>query len=224
MPRPLDSLRLLCATVFSLSCAAIAWHAFSYLYVEYNPRNPFHVSFALTGWVVPAHFYAAGLALLIAPLQLSARLRTRWPVVHRSVGWAYLASVSIGGIAGIVMAFHAQGGWQTGGSFLLLAVLWLSCSWIGVYHAVGRRFEAHRRWMLRSIALTFAGVTLRIYLGLGLAAFDLRFADAYLIAAWLCWTVNLLVVEIYLYLGLGRTDLLPMPDSSVRSGSHPETA
>ena len=56
------------ATVFVLSSAMIALHAFNYLSVQFNPRNPFHVSYAEGGWAIPAHFYCAGLALLLAPV------------------------------------------------------------------------------------------------------------------------------------------------------------
>ena len=36
--------------------------------------------------------------------------------------------------------------------------------------ARARRFDEHRRWMIRSFALTFAAVTLRLYLPLGMMA------------------------------------------------------
>ncbi|MEQ8879328.1 MAG: DUF2306 domain-containing protein, partial [Cyclobacteriaceae bacterium] len=57
-----------------------------------------------------------------------------------------------------------------------------------------KKIEEHQRWMLRSYALTFAAVTLRLWLpaltGLGIA-----FIVAYKIISWLSWVPNLLVVE-----------------------------
>lgn len=183
---------------FSLACAIVAMHAFAYLQAEINLRNPFHRSFASAGLSVPLHFHAAGLALLLAPLQLVGAIRQRWPALHRLVGWLYVLAVLLAGVAGLMLAPRAQGGWATGASFLLLALSWLTCTGLAVWHAVRRKVEAHRRWMLRSIALTFAAVSLRVYLGLGLALLQLKFLTAYLIAAWLCWTLNLLVVELWL--------------------------
>jgi hypothetical protein len=52
----------------------------------------------------------------------------------------------------------------------------------------------HRAWMLRSYALTFAAVTLRIWLPLSQIA-GIPFQEAYAAIAWLCWVPNLVVVE-----------------------------
>ena len=48
----------------------------------------------------------------------------------------------------------------------------------------------HRRWMIRSYALTAAAITLRIYLPL-IFVFHWSFA-------WLCWIPNALAIEVYL--------------------------
>jgi len=53
---------------------------------------------------------------------------------------------------------------------------------------------AHQRWMIRSLALTFAAVTLRVYLPLSVAV-GLPFDVAYPVIAWVCWVPNLLVAE-----------------------------
>lgn len=218
-------LKLLVNFLFALGCVSIAFHALRYLNVQFNPSNPFHVSFLEAGWMVPAHFFAAGVALLIAPLQISQKLRSRWPSAHRCIGWLYAATVAIGGVAGVLMAFRAQGGWPTGSSFLSLALLWMGTTTLGIYYAIQKRFALHREWMLRSVALTFSGVTLRIYLGLGLGVFGLRFAEAYLIAAWLSWPLNLLLLEVYLRRRSPlKPALTPRRASDTGSVSHPAGA
>jgi hypothetical protein len=57
-----------------------------------------------------------------------------------------------------------------------------------------RRIDLHRAWMLRSYSLTFAAVTLRIWLPLSQVA-GLPFLPSYQAIAWLCWVPNLIVVE-----------------------------
>jgi hypothetical protein len=52
----------------------------------------------------------------------------------------------------------------------------------------------HRRWMVRNFALTFAAVTLRLYLPASAGA-GLGFGPAYAAIAWLCWVPNLVVAE-----------------------------
>jgi hypothetical protein len=70
------------------------------------------------------------------------------------------------------------------------------------------------------VALTFSAVTLRLYLKLGMSVFELGFPLSYLLAAWLCWTVNLLLVEWYL-----RRRTAPRPTApGIRSASVPAGA
>ncbi len=201
LPLPPDgrrALRWLGWVLLVVMCLAVAGQAFVYLWLAYQPRNPFHVSFAQAGWAVPLHFYAAGLALLLLPLQFSTRLRNRWPTVHRTGGGLYLACVLIGGISGLLLAPRSQGGMATVVGFSLIALIWLYCSGLALYYVVRGQYALHRRWMLRSAAVTFAAVTLRIYLGLGVAVLGLDFRTVYIVACWLCWSGNLLAVEIYL--------------------------
>jgi hypothetical protein len=58
-----------------------------------------------------------------------------------------------------------------------------------------RRYAEHRRWMIRSYALTCAAITLRIILPVGLAS-GLEFSTSYLLAAWGSWTINLVIAEL----------------------------
>ncbi|MFV3517468.1 DUF2306 domain-containing protein, partial [Mycobacterium tuberculosis] len=62
------------------------------------------------------------------------------------------------------------------------------------------RIASHRRWMVRSFALTLAAVTLRIYLPLS-DVLGIGFAASYPVVAWLCWVPNMAVVEWYLRSG-----------------------
>ena len=76
----------------------------------------------------------------------------------------------------------------------MLATLWLLATGTAYRHIRAGDRVSHRRWMIRSYALTFAAVTLRIYLPLSLA-FGLPFGPAYQTIAWLCWVPNLVVAE-----------------------------
>jgi len=58
----------------------------------------------------------------------------------------------------------------------------------------------HREWMVRNFALTFAAVTLRLWLPTLTAATG-SFIEAYRTVAWLCWVPNAIVAEIILRCG-----------------------
>jgi hypothetical protein len=63
--------------------------------------------------------------------------------------------------------------------------------------ALKRDFKSHPDWMLRSFALAFAAVTLRLYLPIA-AMLGLDMDAAYRAIAWLCWVPNILLVEVWL--------------------------
>ena len=60
-----------------------------------------------------------------------------------------------------------------------------------------RRFDDHRRWMIRSWALTLAAVTLRLYLP-AVMILDWPFLPWYRAIAFLAWVPNLAIAELYL--------------------------
>lgn len=187
--------RGLAKALFAVLSVAVAGYAFSYLYQAFRVDDPFAAQFAVSGVDVPLHFFLAGLALLLGPLQLSGALRRRWPAAHRLCGWLYAGALLVASGSALSLALHAQGGVVARAGFVVLALLWPCVTAIGIARAVAHDFEGHRRWMCRSVALTFAAVTLRVMLGLGAGALELPFMAVYAASAWLSWLINLVVCE-----------------------------
>jgi hypothetical protein len=77
-----------------------------------------------------------------------------------------------------------------------LAILWL-ISDIRAYTTIRQgNVRQHQNWMTANYALTFAAVTLRIWLP-ALSAFVLHdFISTYRIVSWLCWVPNLIIALI----------------------------
>lgn len=208
----------LAQALFSLACAAVAAYAFAYLYMTFRPDDPFAERFAVSGWDVPTHFFGAGLALLLVPLQISAIVRRRWPSLHRIGGWLSAAAILAGGISGLSLAQHAQGGLPSRMGFTLLSLLWLGVTANGIRHAVGGDIARHRRWMSCSIALTAAAVTLRVMLGVGVGVLGLPFMPVYVTAAWASWLLNLAAWLCWLRLGGRRRFSPPAARTPLRHG------
>ena len=151
-----------------------------------------------------AHIVAGGLALIAGPLQFWRGLRDRHRSVHRWIGRTYLAAVAIAGVSGLVMAPFSEAGFAGFFGFGTLAVLWLATGW-QAYRAIRRRDVAsHRAWMMRNFALTYAAVTLRLWLGVLITVqalpggdfdFEAAFANAYAVVPFLAWLPNLVVAE-----------------------------
>jgi uncharacterized membrane protein len=149
-----------------------------------------------------AHVGFAPVALALAPFQFWAALRARRPGLHRWLGRAYGLSILVAGIGGLSMALGTEAGPMASAGFATLAVLWVGTTARGVQLAMAGRIAEHRRWMIRSAALTFAAVTLRIELPL-LQAGGLGLDEAYGLVAWSCWVPNLTLAERF----LGRAGL-----------------
>ena len=144
----------------------------------------------------PAAFYvhiaAASTALLIGPWQFLEGLRRKHSAVHRMMGAVYVTACLVGGVAAVPIALGSSGGPVGAAGFLTLALLWLWTTGRAVMAIASGDIAGHRRWMVRSFALTLAGVTLRLYLPVALFG-PFGFHDAYAAIAWLCWAPNLLL-------------------------------
>lgn len=81
--------------------------------------------------------------------------------------------------------------------FLALGAAWIVTTALAVRFIWRGDALQHRRWMIRSFALTAAAITLRIYLPF-VFVFHWPFSVAYPAIAWLCWMPNLTAVEVYL--------------------------
>ena len=172
----------------------IATHAFLFQ-AGLSGGEDFQERFAQIPLYAASHVLGSGVALLIGGFQFLPRLRAQRIQLHRWLGRTYLIAVLIGGIGGIVMATQADGGLAGQFGFSLLGVVWLVTGWQASAAVRRGDIQAHRVWMIRNFALTFAAVTLRVYLGISQAVFGLSFAEFYPAVAWLCWVPNLVVAE-----------------------------
>lgn len=168
-----------------------------------------------SGLYLPAfylHISCGGLALLIGWTQFSPRLRARYMGVHRRVGTVYVASVAVSSCAAACIALFASGGLISVMGFGALALAWLFTD-IMAYTSIRRvDITRHQEWMIRNYALTFAAVTLRIYLPLS-QLMHLNFLDAYRAIAWLCWVPNLLIAQ-WIIRRIRLATPIPPPTSS----------
>jgi hypothetical protein len=140
------------------------------------------------------HVAGAATALLIGSFQFIPALRTRWPGGHRWTGRVYAVGCLGGGLGGLMLALGSTAGPIATAGFGGLGVAWIITTTLGWRAAMQRRLVEHRRWMIRSWALTLAAVTLRLYM----LAPGMSSLDAYRAISFLCWVPNLVAAELYL--------------------------
>lgn len=141
-----------------------------------------------------AHIVFAPLALALAPFQFWRGLRTKRPKVHRVLGYGYAISILIAGIGALLMVVDFEGTTLALAGFLVLDVLWIGSTAYAVNLARQRDFVRHPRWMMRSAALSFAAVTLRLFMPF-LMALGMTIVETYNVTAWASWLIPLAFVE-----------------------------
>lgn len=142
---------------------------------------------------VYTHIFASTIALAIGPFQFAGAIRRRRTAIHRNLGRLYLLACLAGGIAALRMSIDSTGGWVSHVGFGMLAVAWLVTGGMAYRRIRHGEVDAHQEWMIRSYALTFAAVTLRIWLPVLVAT--IGFNEGYPLVSWLCWVPNMIVGE-----------------------------
>lgn len=179
----------------SLGVAAYALIAYSALPLGSLVHPDMRASFVAHPLGIYCHVFAASVALLLGPLQFSARLRHANVRLHRWTGGVYLGvGVLLGGLSALYLSQFAFGGPFAKVGFATSSLFWLysgTCALLAVRRGA---IAEHRQWMVRNFALAFGAITLRLYLAAFIAA-GVDFATAYALVAWLCWLPNVLMAE-----------------------------
>jgi len=162
------------------------------------PAPPMVIQMENWPLAVLAHAGGGVIALALGSFQLVTRRGPR-RIWHRWAGRTYVLACVVSAVAGFWLALHASAGPVAIAGFGLLAIVWLGSTVMGWRKAVTGEFAQHRRWMIRSLSLTFAAVTLRILLPL-IPLTGLEFVEGYRAISFLCWVPNLLLIEAWLRL------------------------
>lgn len=159
------------------------------------------------------HIATSVVALVIGPFTLSTKFREKNINRHRMLGKIYMIGILFGGVSGLYLAFHASGGLAGKVGFSVLSIVWLFSAYQALSKVRKKNIHDHQKWMIRNYSLTFAAVTLRIWLPLFVLLFGLeRFELSYAIIAWLAWVPNLIIAELIIKRNLNKTQHLKNGD------------
>lgn len=183
-----------------LSGIAVALYACSYLGLEVkgllNLKSEELLSSNLYLTLLYVHIVSGIIAIVTGPIQFFNEWRNKNLGKHRWIGKLYVIAVFVSGVCGIYIGLHAYGGTSGKIGFILSDIAWLGTTYLAYNFAVVKKINLHRRWMIRSYALTAFAITFRIWLGIG-DALNIGFNDIYQIAPWI-WIINLSIAEIYI--------------------------
>lgn len=184
-------------SIMTLSAVLVAIYAIGLLAMP-SIRPPFIQNlFSNYPGFTSIHIVGGAIAIVFGALQFSTLIRRKYLSLHRLFGRFYVGSILFSGISGFALAVNSVGGFYVQSGFGLMAIFWLATT-INAYRLIRKGdVKSHENWMVRSYAVTLAGVTLRLYLGISVVL-EVKFIDAYPVLAWICWVPNLLIAELFL--------------------------
>jgi uncharacterized membrane protein len=125
-----------------------------------DAHSPAWQHFANVKWWLLPHGVGGALALLLAPLQYSNRLRQRNLRLHRILGRLYVVCVALAAPVAIPIAI------KQGPPTLVMAATIQSAGWllttaVGLYSIRAGDIQQHREWMIRSYPFAMVFVVAR---------------------------------------------------------------
>lgn len=151
-------------------------------------------------YIFYAHVYTSIFILLFGFIQFFTFRSAAGKKLHRLSGYSYVfLLLAFAAPSGLYMGVHANGGWLSKLSFVLLSILWWYTTLLAMQKICKRDFTGHRAWMVRSFALCLSAVTLRMWKVGIVMLFHLPPMEVYKIIAWLGWVPNLIIAELIIY-------------------------
>lgn len=142
------------------------------------------------------HVFSSVLALAAGLTQFSGHVLKNHRRLHRVVGWIYAVDILIINFpAAMIMAYYANGLLPSKIAFTILDCLWFWFTYKAVIAARNRKIDEHKRFMIRSYALTFSAITLRSWKLILAGTLHPDPLTLYMIDAWMGFVPNLLLAE-----------------------------
>jgi predicted membrane protein DUF2306 len=163
------------------------------------PEEAYDRRFVEHAWPAYLHLAPGIVYLLVAPFQLSYRIRSRHYTAHRRTGRVLVSLALLSGVFAMIFGVrHAFGGRGEALASLVFGTWFLACL-VLAFRAVRRGdIVHHRRWMIRAFATAVGVGTIRIWIGVfqatGLYSFQESFAPAF----WIALTLHALAAEWWL--------------------------
>ncbi len=186
----------LSATLWLSLILACGWFLVEALTYTVSREPQPGATFFNRGMWVSGHIATAIPLLFIGPLQFSNKLRLAKPVLHRRLGQVFLA----GSIFAAIMAIYIGATIQYQGSRLpltIFGIVWAAFAIAAWIAALNRKFDIHRKFVIRTYALALAFVWVRLMGAIEDQLFwfidpgDVRDATR----EWLSFVLPLLIVE-----------------------------
>ncbi|HYL69888.1 MAG TPA: DUF2306 domain-containing protein [Candidatus Dormibacteraeota bacterium] len=194
------------AALLSGVAVVVVWYLWRFVspYASFDPA--YYDYFWPWRYALWAHLAGGLTALLVGPVQLWLGLTRQRLRLHRLLGRIYLGAALLGlSGASYLIAKELPTDWVFAGGLLGLACAWTLTTGMGYLAIRRRRIEQHQEWMIRSYVVASAFVLFGVFVDV-LHAFGVhgpkgaQTPEELKLAAWICWSIPLLVTEVLIQL------------------------
>jgi uncharacterized membrane protein len=163
------------------------------------PEDEFDHRYVAQPWLAYLHIVPGALYLLLAPLQLAYRIRSRHYTFHRRLGRVLAGAAMISGVFALIFgSLFSFGGLPEASAAVVFGLWFLTCLVLAVRAIRRDDIVHHRRWMIRAFAIGVGIATTRIWLALFQATGLLDFGSSFGPAFWISFSLHALVAELWL--------------------------
>jgi uncharacterized membrane protein len=166
-----------------------------------SPALALDALFAAKASLTRGHVIAGFALAVLIPVQLSTRVRARFPGIHRWLGRTLIVTGIVVGLTGYAMVAVPIGGWLEVSAIVFYGTAFLAALLTGWRYIKRGDVVRHREWMLRAVAIALGIATTRPVVGLFFATRALtglspsQFFGA---AFWIGFTTTALAGEWYI--------------------------
>lgn len=169
------------------------------LYSNHEAASAFFKSLPFANnMLLVIHIAAALPAIIVGPLLFHTGFRKNWLPWHKRLGKFYVFGCWISAVSVLPLAMANYAGLVAYIGFGCMACLWLITTYFAYTAIRNKDPVAHRRWMMRSYAMTFAFVHVNLTYPLFLPYGLLTTGGIKAFQSMVSWLFNLMVVELYL--------------------------
>ncbi len=148
--------------------------------------------------LLAVHIAVAIPSILIGPFLFIVPLRKAYPKLHIRFGQIYVIGCILSALTVVPLAIANNPGTPAAYGFTPMATIWFLTTYFAYTSAINKDYVAHRRWIMRSYAMTFAFVHVNMTWKL-ILPFEYMSHDAIkIMQSMVSWMINLFLVEIYL--------------------------
>jgi uncharacterized membrane protein len=186
---------LLCAAVFGMLLTIAQYGSFK-TDVGFLRFKQQYLDIKLWRFTFYTHVFSSVFCLCAGFTQFSNHVLKHHKKLHRFIGKVYTYNIMLINFpAGMIMAFYANGHLPSKIAFIILDSLWLLFTYKAVVAIKAKDIKAHKRFMIRSYALTCSAITLRMWKLILSNSFHIDPQVLYMIDAWMGFVPNLLFAE-----------------------------